>query len=85
MKVITRDPFAGPHVGEVVYLRSMNMLLGEPGKELMVTWKCRKGYRYALVLLGVENLQQPIDPDKRLETLGWEKKKAKRARKTQGR
>lgn len=61
-------------VGEVVKATSITKLLGSNYRE---TWRCRKGYRYVFVLLGVESDKEPLDPEKALVGMGW-RKKAKR-------
>ena len=43
--------------------------------KLRVSWKCKKGYRFVFVLLGTEAIDKPLDPEKALLDIGWEKRK----------
>lgn len=66
--------------GDVFCSTSVTILETNPGSSLVrETWRCKKGYRYVLLLLGVEGKEMPpIDPEKALASMGFKRKKKKK-------
>lgn len=68
--------------GDVVKTKTLRILLGDPKPEnYQETWNTRKGYRYVLVLLGIEHDDNPVDPEKAMHALGWMRKPVRKAKK----
>jgi hypothetical protein len=64
-------------VGQVCPMKSMTIVHGDKADgELMVSYKKPKGKRYVFMLLGLENDDgtEPLDCEKRLHDMGWQKR-----------
>lgn len=67
--------------GDVVKTKTLRILLGDPKPEnYQETWNTRKGYRYVVLLLGIEQDGTPFDPIKAMHDLGWMRKPIRKPR-----
>lgn len=58
-------------VGDVIRTRNVRSYFGNPEIRGHAEFKAPKGEMFVLLLLGTESKDKPLDPDARLEELGW--------------